>query len=82
MSTNLDRFRNNLARLTSLGDEMTLDLMLRCSNETETLEKEYHEDAKKVTATSRGATSRKVATRGATYRKRDRELGKNFTTPS
>jgi hypothetical protein len=29
MSTNLERFKGDLAKLTSLGNEMSLDLMLR-----------------------------------------------------
>ena len=48
MSTNLERFRNDVAELKSLGDKMTLDLRFRRMGKTETLAKKYQETAKKV----------------------------------
>jgi hypothetical protein len=48
MSTNLERFKTDLAKLTSLGSQMTLDLSLRDSAKAEALDPKYHEVAKQI----------------------------------
>jgi hypothetical protein len=48
MSTNLDRFRDDLKKLVELGHEMSLDLTFRAMEEGQRLEKIYEEDAKRI----------------------------------
>lgn len=48
MSTNLDRFKDDLKKLVALGNEMNLDLTCRSMQESNTFEAEYEEVAKKI----------------------------------
>src|SRR5947208_10076839 len=48
MSTNLDRFKDDLKKLVSLGHEMNLDLTCRSMQEGNRLEAKYEEAAKKI----------------------------------
>src|SRR4051812_19149508 len=48
MSTNLDRFKDDLKKLIALGHEMNLDLTFRSMEEGNRLEAKYEETAKKI----------------------------------
>lgn len=48
MSTNLDRFKDDLKKLISLGQEMNLDLTCRSMQESKRLEAKYEETANKI----------------------------------
>src|SRR5437899_2052809 len=48
MTANLDRFKDDLKKLISLGHEMNLDLTFRSMEEGKRLESKYEEAAKKI----------------------------------